>query len=256
MGTLAGILEKKREMLPALRRRPLPDPPPVRPLSLRRMPGQPLRLIAEIKRRSPSAGALSTVLSVEARASAYERAGAAMLSILCDETYFEGDFEHITRARAQARLPILCKDFVLDPVQIDLARAHGADAVLLIVRCLTQPELLDLTRRARERELVPFVEVTSEEEAQRALDAGADLIGVNARNLDTLMMDISRAERVITTLPPHVTRVHLSGISTSGQVAELARSRTDAALIGEALMRKDDPEPLLRALVQAATLRG
>lgn len=256
MGTLAAILESKRRVIPELRRQRLPDAPLLRPLSLKRKPHEPLRLIAEIKRRSPSAGALSTVLSVEDRARAYERAGASMLSVLCDTEFFDGAFDHLTRARGVSTLPILCKDFILDPVQLDLARAFGADAVLLIVRCLEQPELAHLVAEARERRLVPFVEITSEEEALRARDAGADLIGVNARDLNTLTLDAHRAERVLTSLGPDLTRVHLSGLAKTEQVAELGRTGVDAALIGEALMRQDDPEPLLRSLVLAAARVG
>lgn len=256
MGILNEILEAKRRYLPHLRSLRLPDPPPRRTLTLSRRPGEPLRLIAEIKRRSPSAGALSTALSIEARAAVYERAGASMLSILCDEQYFDGAFEHLSRARDACALPLLCKDFVLDPVQLDLARAYGADAVLLIVRCLSQPELVLLTEAARERNLHPFVEVSTEDEAARALDAGADLIGVNARDLNTLVVDVARAKSVLERLPPGPTLVHLSGISKPEQVAAVGRTRVDAALIGEALMREDDPEPLLRSLIVAASPSG
>jgi indole-3-glycerol phosphate synthase len=150
-------------------------------------------LISEIKRRSPSAGALSTRLSVAERAAAYERAGASMLSILCDSHFFDGSYEHLREARAATRLPLLCKEFVVDEVQLDVARAFGADAVLLIVRCLSAERTVELVRAARERELVPFVEVATEDELGIALSAGADLVGVNAADLDTLQMDAARA---------------------------------------------------------------
>ncbi|HEY8943745.1 MAG TPA: indole-3-glycerol phosphate synthase TrpC [Polyangiaceae bacterium] len=252
MGVLEGILAAKRAALPELRARRLGDAPERRPVALARKPGEPLRLIAEIKRRSPSAGALSTRLSVEERARAYERGGASMISVLCDERFFDGAFEHLAQARGACSLPLLCKDFVIDPVQLDLARAHGADAVLLIVRCLEQPALQALIGAAHERGLVPFVEIASEDEARRAVDAGADLVGVNARDLDTLEMDARRAERVLEVLPTGTTRVHLSGLSKPEHIAGILRSGVDAALIGEALMRQDDPEPALRALVAAA----
>src|SRR5688572_22982795 len=128
---LAKILDTKRSELAELRRRPLPAPPPLRPVRLSRAAGAPLALITEIKRRSPSAGALSTVLSVAERARAYERAGASMLSVLCDRPYFDGEYAHLAEARAATSLPILCKEFVLDESQLDAARAFGADAVLL-----------------------------------------------------------------------------------------------------------------------------
>src|SRR5690606_750310 len=130
------ILQAKWAELPELRRRRLPAPPSVRPADLRRGPRQPLRLIAEIKRRSPSAGALSTELSVPARAVAYERAGAHMMSVLCDWQFFGGRYEDLAAARDATDLPVLCKEFVLDECQLDAAQAYGASAVLLIVRCL------------------------------------------------------------------------------------------------------------------------
>jgi indole-3-glycerol phosphate synthase len=211
-----------------------------------------LRLITEIKFRSPSAGQLSLRLSVAERAAAYERGGARMLSVLTDARFFDGSYEHLAAARAACELPLLCKDFVIDECQLDAARAFGADAVLLIVRCLEGNALPRLHAAARERELVPFVEVASEDEARRALDAGAELIGVNARDLDTLAMDAELAGRVLALLPPELTRVHLSGLRTPESVSRVAATAVDAALMGEALMRQDDPEPLLRSMVAAA----
>lgn len=251
-GVLPRILQTKQAELPELRRRKLPTPPPLRPVELERSAGQPLRLIAEIKRRSPSAGPLSTVLSVAARAARYERAGARMLSVLCDAAFFDGGYEHLTEAYQATRLPLLCKEFIIDECQLDAARAYGASAVLLIVRCLAPARLHTLVREAKQRELLPFVEVVTEEEATLALDAGATCIGVNARDLDTLQMDLARAQRVLEQLPRTTTRVHLSGIAQPEQVREVAARGVDAALVGEVLMRQDDPEPLLRSLVEAA----
>jgi indole-3-glycerol phosphate synthase len=251
VGVLERILSAKRAEIAELAKRPLPTPPPRRPVELRRA-GQALKLITEIKRRSPSAGALSTRLTVGERAAAYERGGATMLSVLCDTPFFDGAFEHLLEAKRATALPVLCKEFILDEIQLDHARAHGADAVLLIVRCLAPERVPELIRAARQRELVPFVEISSDDEARHALEAGADLIGVNARDLDTLAMDAGRAERVLAALPDHVTRVHLSGVSNEAQVRALGTTRADAALVGEALMRLDDPEPLLRAMISAA----
>ncbi|HEY6559621.1 MAG TPA: indole-3-glycerol phosphate synthase TrpC [Polyangiaceae bacterium] len=251
-GLLERILATKRDELSGMRGSALPAPPARRAVELRRGPGTPLRLITEIKLRSPSAGALSTVLGVPERASAYARAGAAMLSVLCDRSYFDGSYAHLQQARDACSLPILCKEFVIDPCQLDWARAFGADAVLLIVRCLTEAQLPVLVAAARERELEPFVEVTNESEAARALAAGATLIGVNARDLDTLQMDSARAAKVLAELPSTLTRVQLSGIATPEAVRDVARGPADAALIGEALMRQADPGPLLRQLVEAA----
>lgn len=252
-GVLAAILARKAEEILALRKRSFPPGPEPRPLGLRRAPGEPLRLITEIKRCSPSAGPLSTVLGVAERAAAYERAGASMLSVLADETFFDGSLEHLALARAATKLPILCKEFVLDEVQLDAARSFGADAVLLIVRILSPERLSSLMRAARERGLTPFVEVIDEAEARIALEAGATLIGVNARDLDTLKMDPVRAARTLSGLPDGVTAVHLSGLGSPAAVADVARGLADAALVGEVLMREDDPRPLLEKLVAAAS---
>jgi indole-3-glycerol phosphate synthase len=251
-GVLAQIVARKEDEVVALRKRSFSPGPEPRPLGLRRGPGEPLRLITEIKRRSPSAGALSTKLGVADRARAYERAGSSMLSVLADERFFDGAFEHLKEARAATSLPILCKEFVLDEVQLDAARAFGDDAVLLIVRILTPERLATMMRAARERSLVPFVEVVDEAEAKVALEAGATLIGVNARDLDTLKLDRARAARTLGGLPDGVLAVHLSGLGNADAVAEVAQGTADAALVGEVLMREDDPEALLRTLVAAA----
>jgi indole-3-glycerol phosphate synthase len=252
LSLLERILAQKHADVAALRSERLPAAPARRPVQLQRAPGQALRLVAEIKRRSPSAGALSTALGVGERAAAYERAGASMVSVLCDGAFFDGAFQHLREARAACSLPLLCKEFVIDEIQLDAARAFGADAVLLIVRCLPGARLPALVTAARQRELEPFVEVTNEEESQRALAAGARLIGVNARDLDTLVMDRARARQVLEALPDGIVRAHFSGLGTAEAVAGLAAGRADAALVGEALMRKDDPEALLRELVAAA----
>jgi indole-3-glycerol phosphate synthase len=252
MSLLETILEQKRAELIALRQLALPRPPAPRSVELARPAGAPLRLIAEIKRRSPSAGPLSTELGVGARARAYERAGARLLSVLTDPTFFDGSFSHLAEARTACALPLLCKDFVIDELQLDAARVFGDSAVLLIVRCLAPARLAELVTAARQRQLEPLVEVTTQAEAELALSAGATLIGVNARDLDTLAIDPTRAASVLAELPGEVTAIHLSGLTTPEDVARVARSRADAALIGEALMRQDDPEPLLSAMVRAA----
>jgi indole-3-glycerol phosphate synthase len=251
-GVLGEILATKRQELEQLRARRFPPGPPRRALGLRRGPGEPLRLIAEIKHRSPSAGALSTRLGVAARARAYERAGASMVSVLCDERFFDGSFAHLAEAREACSLPLLCKEFVIDEVQLDAARSAGADAVLIIVRCLEPERVAPLVRAARDRDLEPFVEIANEQEGRVAVDAGATLIGVNARDLDTLGMDREGAARILAVLPPAVVSVHLSGLGSPTAVSAVARGGAHAALIGEALMRQDDPEPLLRSLVEAA----
>ena len=222
-------------------------------------PRKPLRLIAEIKLRSPSAGDLSRALAPADRALAYARSGATMISVLTDAHFFGGSFrdlascrEALDRELADARPYLLCKEFVLHPVQLDRALASGADAVLLIVRCLDDAALPRLVREAESRGLVPLVEVATEGELDRATAAGARMIGVNARDLDTLAMDAARAARVLAKIEDAVVAVHLSGLKRAQDVKPVAAGRADAALIGEALMRVDDPRELLAAMVKAA----
>ncbi|HEY4105723.1 MAG TPA: indole-3-glycerol-phosphate synthase [Polyangiaceae bacterium] len=251
-GVLARILATKAEEVTTLRSLKLPPAPGPRSFSLRRE-NRKIKLISEIKFRSPSAGPLSTELSVAERAKAYERGGADMISVLCDARFFDGAFSHLSEARAATSLPLLCKEFVIDEVQLDAAAAYGADAVLIIVRCVPADRVAPLVQAARARGLAPFVEIVNEQEATLALDAGATLIGVNARDLDTLEMDAARTARVLASLPSEVTRVHLSGIGAPADVRKVAASSVDAALIGETLMRQAEPETLLRSLVAAAS---
>jgi indole-3-glycerol phosphate synthase len=256
---LADILASKRREIEALRgglragalRAGLDVPG-----ALRR-DGGPLRLVAEVKLRSPSAGSLSRALAPDARAMAYAEAGAAMVSILCDGPFFDGSWDHLGQARARLdaasrAVPLLAKEFVLDARQIEEARDRGGDAVLLIARIVDPPTLKNLARVAREEGIEPLVEVVDVAELAAALAAGARVVGVNARDLDTLAMDAERAARVLDAIPRDVVAVHLSGLKTAADVERLAHTRADAALVGEALMRADDPRPLLRAMVKAA----
>jgi indole-3-glycerol phosphate synthase len=223
--------------------------------ALRRRGG--MHLIAEVKRKSPSAGPLSRVLAPAARALAYARAGASMVSVLCDGPFFDGAWEHLSDARealdaAGLRVPLLAKEFVLDARQIHEARDRGADAVLLIARIVSAPTLAALVGTALHEGLEPLIEVVDDRELRDALSAGARVVGVNARDLDSLAMDAERAARVLAAIPADVVAVHLSGIKSVDDVARIAGGRADAALLGEALMRQDDPGPLLASLVAAA----
>ena len=258
MSVLADILAAKRTDIEALRRQPRATSSRA-PLdivaALRREPGAPLRLVAEVKLRSPSAGSLSRVLTPGARAVAYAEAGAAMISVLCDEHFFDGSWSHLAACRADLdragrSVPLLAKEFVLDERQIEEARGRGADAVLLIARIVPPARLADLAHAARVQGIEPLVEVVDEGEVEAAIEARARVVGVNARDLDTLQMDAARAARVLAAIPPGVVAVHLSGLRSGADVAVVARERVDAALVGEALMRQDDPRPLLTAMVE------
>ena len=256
MSVLARILQAKKSELAAGRQRQLPGVPPLRPIHLKRAEGQPLRILAEIKLKSPSAGELSHQLTVQQRAAAYESAGASMVSVCCDHQFFGGSYEHLSEARLVCSLPILCKEFVIDELQLDWARAFGADAVLLIARCLSRETLERLHEAALQRGLLPLVEVASLEDARWVIEMGCPVIGVNARDLDTLEMNADRARTVLDALPRERTRLHLSGLKDVADVQAVNRSGVDAALIGEILMRSHDPRPLLTALVQAARQAG
>lgn len=256
MGVLSNIIASKQAELAQLRseadallRTPRFRP---RPVSLFREPGDDLRLIAELKFRSPSAGPLSRHLDVEGRARAYEAGGASMMSVLCDRAFFDGDYSHLVRAREASNLPLLCKEFIIDEIQLQYAAANGADWVLLIVRCVTPDTLKRLIVSAANLGLGALVEVHAPDELDIALAAGATVVGVNARDLDTLEMHAERATQVLAALPPHIVSLHLSGLKTPSDVAALANSRVHGALIGEVLMRQDDPIPLLSSLASAA----
>ncbi len=261
MSVLADILESKRREIAELqgceRTRASRTAVDVVEVLRRR---QSLHLIAEVKHRSPSAGPLSRALTPAARAVAYARAGASMVSVLCDGPFFDGAWAHLASARealdaAGLTVPLLAKEFVLDARQVQEARDRGADAVLLIARIVSAPTLAALVGTARHEGLEPLVEVVDERELRDALAAGARVVGVNARDLDTLEMDAARTARVLANIPSDVVAVHLSGIKAAADIEQVARGRADAVLLGEALMRKDDPTPLLAELVSVARAR-
>jgi indole-3-glycerol phosphate synthase len=224
---------------------------------LRRPEGTALRLIAEVKLRSPSAGALSRKLSPGDRACAYAESGASMVSVLCDGPFFDGSWEHLAQARTSldtltSPVPILAKEFVIHERQVQEARDRGADAVLLIARIVTPARLTELVAAARAERIEPLVEVVDEGELEVAAQAHVRLVGVNARDLDTLQMDTARASRVLEGIPDSIVAIHFSGLRGANDIAVVARGRADAALVGEGLMRADDPRPHLRQMADAA----
>ncbi len=210
-----------------------------------------LSVIAEFKRRSPSAGDISTTARVAEQVGAYERGGAAALSVLTDEPHFGGSLEDLRAARAACSLPILRKDFIVDPYQLLEAAVNGADAVLLIVRALEDAELREMHDRARGLDLDCLVEVHDGEELERALQLDADVIGINNRNLDEGTVDVATTYELMPDVPAGKTVVAESGISARSELEELERVGVDAVLIGSALMGAAEPEALTRELTGA-----
>jgi indole-3-glycerol phosphate synthase len=205
-------------------------------------------VIAEHKRRSPSAGPIRPGSSVGEVVAAYERGGAAAVSVLTDERYFDGSLEDLRAARGACTLPLLRKDFIVDPYQLAEAAAAGADAVLLIVAALGHAELRALHEEAAERGLDALVEVHDRDELEAALDAGAGIVGVNNRDLRDFSVDAERTYALLPEIPGGVLVVAESGISTAAHVARLRDAGVAAALVGERLMREPDPEAALRSL--------
>jgi len=214
----------------------------------RALRGDRLKVIAEMKARTPVMGRLSDDYSPGRLAGLYSAAGAAALSVLCQETSFGGRPEHLAEARAVSDLPVLRKDFTVDEHQVLEARAYGADAVLLIVAALEPSRLRALLGLARELRMEVVVEVHDEAELAAALNAGATLVGVNHRDLTTFQVDLSVTERLRPLVPPDVVYVAESGIHTAEDAFRMRRAGADAVLVGEALMRAADPAAKLREL--------
>jgi indole-3-glycerol phosphate synthase len=206
-------------------------------------------VIAEFKRRSPSAGALREDAELEDIVGAYERGGATALSVLTEEQNFAGSLDDLRLARASCDLPILRKDFVVDPYQLYEARLAGAEAVLLIVAALDLPTLASLHELATTLSLDVLVEVHDREELSRAADVGARLIGVNNRDLRDFSVDVQRTFELLQEMPPEAVVVSESGIVNAEQVAELERSGVAAVLVGETLMRASHPQEALAELL-------
>jgi indole-3-glycerol phosphate synthase len=214
-----------------------------------------IAVIAEFKRRSPSAGGLRAEADLAAIVLAYERGGASALSVLTEGPNFDGSLADIDAARNACGLPILRKDFVVDPYQLYEAVVAGADAVLLIVAALEQLELTSLHDRALELGLDVLVEVHDSTELARAEQVGARLIGVNNRDLRDFSVDVGRTELLLAEMPTGTTVVSESGISAPQQLARLERAGVAAVLVGESLMRASEPEQALAALLTGSSAR-
>ncbi|HLU24870.1 MAG TPA: indole-3-glycerol phosphate synthase TrpC [Longimicrobiales bacterium] len=211
--------------------------------------GDRVAVIAEVKRRSPSAGWIRPDATAAEVAGWYEAAGASAISVLTDGEYFGGSLDDLMAVRSRVGVPVLRKDFVLDAVQLWEARAAGADAVLLIVRILDDAALADLLSLSRELGLSALVEVHDERELDRALEAGAEVVGVNNRDLATFRTDLAVTERLAARVPADRILVAESGIRAAADVDRMGAAGADAVLVGESLMRESDPGLAARALV-------
>ena len=214
--------------------------------------GQHVKVIAEVKRRSPSRGEINAQLDPASRAREYERGGAAAISVLTEPAHFGGSEEDLIRVRETVDLPLLRKDFIIDEAQIIEARAWGASAVLLIARALPFAALVALAKAAREWGIEPLVEVRTEGELNAALGADARIIGVNSRDLETLEVKAETVDHLVPRVPPTVVAVAESGVRTVDDVERAARAGADAVLIGSWLSGAPDPGAAVRAVAGIA----
>lgn len=228
--------QQQHEPIHHLRAEAEAAPPPLDFLRHLRQ-GQHLAIIAECKRASPSAGVIRADIDPATLALRYQTGGASAISVLTDGEFFQGSLADLRAVRAAISLPILRKDFLIDPYQLYQARAAGADAILLIVAALADEPLRDLLLLAGELALAPLVEIHDERELERALRCGASLIGINNRDLRTFTTDLMTTTRLARLLPPGITLVAESGIRERADIAAMARAGAHAVLVGETLMR-------------------
>ncbi|HYM81228.1 MAG TPA: indole-3-glycerol phosphate synthase TrpC [Candidatus Limnocylindria bacterium] len=215
-------------------------------------PSGPIRLIAEIKRASPSRGALHPVSDPAAIARLYQAGGAAAISIVTEPDHFQGELEWFASIRPEVQVPLLLKDFVIDSYQLLDAAARGADGVLLIAALLSEVRMQRLIGEARLLGLDCLVEVHDEDELRRSIRAGATVVGINNRDLRTFEVDLETSLNLLPIVPPLVTAVAESGIARPEELSRLRDTRCDAVLVGEALLTSGDPAATLATLVAAA----
>ncbi|MFC0504557.1 indole-3-glycerol phosphate synthase TrpC [Micromonospora costi] len=251
---LAGVREdvaRRQEQVPLERIKELAAgaPPPLDAYAALRRPG--VAVIAEVKRASPSKGRLAEIADPADLAGDYAAGGARAISVLTEGRWFGGSLDDLAAVRAAVRIPVLRKDFVVSSYQVHEARAHGADLVLLIVAALEQNALVGLLERIESLGMTALVEVHDEEEADRALEAGAQVIGVNARNLRTLEVDRSVFERIAPGLPSSVVKIAESGVRGPHDLIRYASAGADAVLVGEGLVTQKSPREAVAELVNA-----
>src|ERR1700694_297058 len=226
-------------------------PPPLNVMSALREPG--IGVIAEVKRASPSRGELATISDPAKLARAYEEGGARIVSVLTEQRRFHGSLDDLDAVRAAVSIPVLRKDFIVGPYQIHEARAHGGGTLLLIVAALEQQALVSVRGRTESLGMTALVEVHTEEEADRALQAGAGVIGVNARDLKTLEVDRDCFARIAPGLAPNVIRIAESGVRGTADLLAYAGAGADAVLVGEGLVTSGDPRGAVAELGTAGT---
>jgi indole-3-glycerol phosphate synthase len=257
-GVRADLAERQRAIpLDRLKKAACAAPEPRNVLAAVKCEG--VAVIAEVKRASPSRGPLATIADPAALASDYEAGGARMISVLTEQRRFGGSLDDLVAVREAVGVPVLRKDFIISSYQLWEARAHGADMVLLIVAALEQNALVSLVERAISLDLVPLVEVHAEAELDRALDAGARIIGVNARDLTTLEIDRAVFPRLAPLIPDGVLKIAESGIRGAHDLLACAAAGADAVLVGESLVTGRDPRSVVADLVTAGShpaLRG
>ena len=260
MGVLDDIVAGVREdlairqaqvSLDRLKQRVAQIDPAIDPMPSFTGPG--VAVIAEVKRSSPSKGALASIDDPAALAAEYEKGGAAAISVLTEQRRFNGSLDDLDAVRAAVSIPVLRKDFVVRPYQIHEARAHGADMLLLIVAALEQQALVSMLDRTESLGMTALVEVHTEEEADRALQAGAKVIGVNARDLKTLEVDRDCFARIAPGLPTNTIRIAESGVRGTADLLAYAGAGADAVLVGEGLVTSGDPRTAVADLVTAGT---
>jgi indole-3-glycerol phosphate synthase len=241
VATKRAEIERAKANVPesTLRNR-LGDAPSVRDFFTPLAAAGPIKLIAEVKKASPSAGVIRADFQPVEIASVYESHGATCISVLTDEPHFQGRLEYLSQIRAAVDVPVLRKDFILDTYQLIEARVAGADAVLLIAECLDDCNLRKLFNAACELGMAPLVELYDPDNLQRVFDAGATLIGVNNRNLRTFEVDLEHTIRLRDRVPDECVLVAESGIKTNADVQRLEAAGVDAILVGESLMREPD----------------
>ncbi|MFO7192617.1 MAG: indole-3-glycerol phosphate synthase TrpC [Thermocrispum agreste] len=251
-GVRADLAEREAALpLEELKKRAAKAPEPRDAMAALKEPG--IGVIAEVKRRSPSKGKLADIPDPAALAADYAAAGARAVSVLTERRRFGGSLADLAAVRAAVDVPVLCKDFIVSPYQVHEARLHGADIVLLIVAALEQNALVSLLDRVESLGMTALVEVHNAEECDRALEAGAELIGVNARNLHTLEVDREVFARLAPGLPPNVLKVAESGVRGPGDLMTYAGHGADAVLVGEGLVTSEDPKAALVQLVTAGS---